>query len=148
MRRSAAKRRQQILEQIGWRWAEEGGGAERLREMIDEAETAERVARRRRYIPPHVRRRILSGPCTYCGGWSSCVDHVVPVARGGTSIVENLTAACDRCNSQKLDWLPFEWRQWREAEGLGWPPVPVEVELAGLLRDRVPPLEREEPPGS
>jgi hypothetical protein len=43
--------------------------------------------------------------CTYCGATSADVelhvDHVVPVALGGTDIPENLTTACADCNSGK-----------------------------------------------
>lgn len=50
--------------------------------------------------------------CTYCGagGRLEC-DHIVPVARGGSSDMENLTTACRPCNRAKRDKLVSEWMQ-------------------------------------
>jgi 5-methylcytosine-specific restriction endonuclease McrA len=101
--------------------------------VLAEAEEAHRAALQRRYIPRSWRESILDRPCAYCGGVANRVDHVVPVARGGTSIRENLAPACRSCNDEKLDWLPWEWRAWREAEGLSWPPTSREATIAGLL---------------
>lgn len=43
--------------------------------------------------------------CSYCGiGAPDAflqIDHIVPVARGGTNDPANLTAACQRCNIGK-----------------------------------------------
>ncbi len=41
--------------------------------------------------------------CVYCGatGTPLQIEHVVPVARGGSSRVSNLTLACDACNKRK-----------------------------------------------
>jgi len=76
-----------------------------------------------RYIPPAVRREVLDANCAYCGGpFPTEVDHVMPVARGGTSERSNLAAACQPCNREKLDFTPEEWRTWRESEGMPWPP--------------------------
>jgi 5-methylcytosine-specific restriction endonuclease McrA len=35
------------------------------------------------------------------------VDHVIPIARGGSDDPENLIAACRRCNYSKQDKLVF-----------------------------------------
>lgn len=40
-------------------------------------------------------------PCAYCGEAAGHIDHIVPIARGGTNDWDNLTAACGRCNSSK-----------------------------------------------
>lgn len=48
----------------------------------------------------HVARLRLER-CVYCGGPGGEVDHIMPVARGGTHTVENLTSACRSCNSSK-----------------------------------------------
>lgn len=48
--------------------------------------------------------------CTYCGATDDlAVDHVVPLARGGTNDLGNLTPACRPCNSSKRDKLIVEW---------------------------------------
>lgn len=51
--------------------------------------------------------------CQYCGarGVRLECDHVVPVARGGQSVIENLAAACFPCNRSKRDHLLEEWRR-------------------------------------
>ncbi|MFC3697076.1 HNH endonuclease [Sphingobium xenophagum] len=49
--------------------------------------------------------------CTYCGahGVQLECDHVVPVARGGSSDLGNLTTSCRPCNRSKRDKLVEEW---------------------------------------
>lgn len=63
-----------------------------------------------------LRSRILERDafvCTYCeevgDDQSLCVDHIVPLSRGGTNADENLCACCRPCNSSKSDWLLSEW---------------------------------------
>ena len=65
---------------------------------------------RRRGMSPRSRFAILERDgfrCVYCGrGASECalqVDHVHPVALGGTDDAENLVTACWDCNSGKTD---------------------------------------------
>lgn len=48
--------------------------------------------------------------CGYCGrcvssGITLEVDHIIPKAKGGTDIFENLTTACFECNRGKRDGL-------------------------------------------
>lgn len=56
-----------------------------------------------RFIPKYVKAEVVaSGPCRHCGATEDlCVDHVRPVARGGTSERSNLQPLCRRCNSSK-----------------------------------------------
>jgi hypothetical protein len=59
--------------------------------------------------------------CQYCGakapGATLHVDHIVPVARGGTSRPENLVTSCQNCNLGKSDGplvaIPdcMEWKE-------------------------------------
>ena len=54
------------------------------------------------------------GKCFWCGvvvRKDYHVDHVVPLARGGTNYPENIVIACVKCNQQKHDKLPHEWQQ-------------------------------------
>ncbi len=44
-----------------------------------------------------------NGICAYCGGAGSTIDHVVPRARGGRHVWENVVLACRPCNSKKDD---------------------------------------------
>lgn len=39
--------------------------------------------------------------CEYCHGPAEVVDHIIPSSRGGSDALENLTAACNRCNQKK-----------------------------------------------
>jgi len=62
-----------------------------------------------------VRTRILGRDdfvCTYCGDINGpwCVDHVVPLSRGGTNTDYNLVACCIPCNSSKGNLLLSEWK--------------------------------------
>jgi 5-methylcytosine-specific restriction endonuclease McrA len=53
-----------------------------------------------------IRKHILDrddNRCQYCGQIATQVDHVIPVAKGGLDIEENLVAACARCNYKKHD---------------------------------------------
>src|SRR5260221_6487779 len=58
-----------------------------------------------RNVPPGIRAAVLdrdSHKCSYCG--STCdltIDHIIPVAKGGTSTIENLRTLCGRCNMSK-----------------------------------------------
>lgn len=50
--------------------------------------------------------------CTYCsdrGGRLEC-DHKVPLARGGSNDLENLTTACFACNRSKHSKLLKDWK--------------------------------------
>ena len=45
---------------------------------------------------------LISGdPCSYCGGSADTIDHIVPLARGGSHVSDNLAAACRLCNQRK-----------------------------------------------
>lgn len=41
---------------------------------------------------------IYGDSCVYCGGPFEEVDHVIPVALGGTHVLGNLRPSCTRCN--------------------------------------------------
>ena len=47
--------------------------------------------------------------CAYCGGPFEHVDHVIPVARGGTNWPANLRPACRKCNQRKNSKKLSEW---------------------------------------
>ena len=42
------------------------------------------------------------------------IDHIIPLARGGAHIPDNLAAACRTCNSSKNDKFLHEW-EWELA---------------------------------
>jgi hypothetical protein len=41
--------------------------------------------------------------CNYCGESANEVDHVYPKSKGGEDTLDNLVAACRRCNIKKKD---------------------------------------------
>ncbi len=53
-------------------------------------------------LEPYI-QALLQDPCSYCGGVSTTIDHIVPVADGGSDDWENLTPACFSCNRRKWD---------------------------------------------
>jgi 5-methylcytosine-specific restriction endonuclease McrA len=49
--------------------------------------------------------------CAYCGCDISedfHVDHIIPLAKGGTNEPDNICLSCPTCNLQKSDRLDFE----------------------------------------
>jgi len=55
------------------------------------------------------------GQCWYCGVHINpyvdfCIDHLIPLARGGPDEIENLVPACQHCNQSKHSKLLGEWR--------------------------------------
>lgn len=75
------------------------------------ASTMPGSGREREAIPPRVRFGVLQRDgfrCTYCGRTAAAgavlqVDHVIPVAAGGTNDPDNLVAAYVDCNQGKSD---------------------------------------------
>ena len=57
-------------------------------------------------------QQLQSGTCHYCGkrvgAEALTMDHVVPVARGGTSSKGNVMPACAACNKSKKYLTPAE----------------------------------------
>ncbi len=58
-----------------------------------------------RNIPPGIRAAVLDRDdhkCSYCGStYDLTIDHIIPVAKGGTSTIENLRTLCGQCNMSK-----------------------------------------------
>ena len=61
---------------------------------------------------------IYGAPCVYCGEYSNTVDHIMPIARGGLHVIENLVPACGKCNGSKNAKLLTEWDPIRVAHGV------------------------------
>lgn len=63
--------------------------------------------------------KIASGLCHYCRRQFKpkelTMDHLTPVARGGTSSKGNLVAACKECNTKKKNLLPYEWDEYMDS---------------------------------
>ena len=58
------------------------------------------------------------GTCYYCGRKTPpkelTMDHIVPIARGGTSRKSNVVPCCKGCNEKKKYLLPVEWAEYLE----------------------------------
>jgi 5-methylcytosine-specific restriction endonuclease McrA len=55
------------------------------------------------------------GVCSYCHLHRPplVVEHIVPLARGGSHTRWNVTGACQPCNNEKYNRTPEEWREAR-----------------------------------
>ena len=98
-------------------------------EWIDIKKDAQHVSRERekaRALRKSVwwQQQIQAGVCHYCGKQVGAdaltLDHVVPVARGGTTTKGNVVPACAACNKTKKYLTPAEQILAElEREGLG-----------------------------
>ncbi|SMC94484.1 HNH endonuclease [Desulfocicer vacuolatum DSM 3385] len=64
------------------------------------------------------KRKRSQGICYYCRGSfppkTLTMDHIVPMARGGKSVKNNVVPCCKECNSKKKQLLPLEWTAYME----------------------------------
>lgn len=62
-------------------------------------------------------KRLRQGPCFYCGSKKAMItiDHVIPLARGGSHSIGNLVGACKSCNSSKGAKTITEWKKVRRS---------------------------------
>jgi 5-methylcytosine-specific restriction endonuclease McrA len=71
------------------------GDAKQIKAFYEVVATAERIT------------------CHWCGKpvrkSERCVDHIIPLARGGQHVVFNLCCSCARCNNRKHTKLPAEF---------------------------------------
>ena len=78
---------------------------DRLRKMRDAGTTPVQAARER--IPEDVRLSVWErdgGRCQRCGADEDLqFDHIVPMAKGGSSTVKNVELLCGNCNRLKSD---------------------------------------------
>jgi 5-methylcytosine-specific restriction endonuclease McrA len=57
-------------------------------------------------------KSLCAKACFYCGSFNNIeIDHVIPLARGGSHSVGNLVAACVKCNRSKGSKFVTEWRK-------------------------------------
>jgi 5-methylcytosine-specific restriction endonuclease McrA len=62
------------------------------------------------------KRKRSTGICYYCGRKFKTdeltMDHLIPIVRGGKSVLGNVVPACKDCNSKKKFLLPTEWEEY------------------------------------
>jgi hypothetical protein len=63
-------------------------------------------------------KRLYSSHCFYCHNAAQTIDHVLPIARGGSHGIGNLVPACNHCNFSKAGRTIMEWRIWKLRLGL------------------------------
>jgi 5-methylcytosine-specific restriction endonuclease McrA len=83
---------------------------------IEEQETVSKKVCKRISFDTDVRKLIYrnsKGHCCLCGKFVDyedfTVDHIIPLAKGGTNEIDNLQCACKVCNNIKTDVLPNEF---------------------------------------
>jgi 5-methylcytosine-specific restriction endonuclease McrA len=55
--------------------------------------------------------KIRRQSCVYCGSKDDItIEHIIPITRGGTHSIGNLTSACRSCNFSKSGKFIMEWR--------------------------------------
>lgn len=61
-----------------------------------------------------------AGICAYCHHFATplVVEHIVPLARGGSHTLSNVVGACDRCNGEKHNRTPEEWAAARRRKAI------------------------------
>jgi 5-methylcytosine-specific restriction endonuclease McrA len=57
--------------------------------------------------------------CKYCNqkGGILEVDHIIPISKGGSNHLSNLTTSCRKCNRQKKDKTVEEFVKWKKRKG-------------------------------
>ena len=69
-------------------------------------------------IPPEVRKYVFQRDkyqCQSCGKTKLetqlTIDHIIPLARGGSNDISNLHTLCFTCNQKKTDNLDYRFRR-------------------------------------
>lgn len=66
----------------------------------------------------YLKELLKQDKCSYCGCSVNVlqrhIDHIIPVARGGTNDNDNLCVACNYCNEQKHTMTREEYKQFLE----------------------------------
>lgn len=69
---------------------------------------------RRKSFPFAYKMTILADPCAICGSdYRPTLDHIIPIACGGTNERDNLQCLCEPCNCRKNHTrTQAEMREW------------------------------------
>ena len=87
----------------------------RIKDELELNSQAQKVCKRKSF-GTEIRKTVYrksKGHCCLCGNFVDydefTVDHIVPLAKGGTNDINNLQCACKVCNNIKTDVLPNEF---------------------------------------
>lgn len=76
------------------------------------------IGEKRPKVSKAKRKRVYErdkGKCAYCGRFlekdNFCIDHIIPLSRGGNNEDDNLTVSCRSCNSRKYTKTAEEFRE-------------------------------------
>lgn len=93
-------------------FAENHGISSRMREAIREEAMK---------LNDSIKRKVFERDGRYCAvcGCSEklCIDHIIPVSRGGFTVLDNLQVLCEKCNLQKSNMTMEEFKLWRNKHG-------------------------------
>jgi len=77
------------------------------KEVVEFVRGLSKPSRHSRHIPREIRQEVWrrdKGQCTNCGSTELLeFDHIIPVAKGGSSTARNVQLLCDTCNRAKAD---------------------------------------------
>jgi 5-methylcytosine-specific restriction endonuclease McrA len=110
--REWSRRNPERKRQSADRWAKENPQKHReMRRMIEHRRQARQLGLPSFAVAPRDMRRLLAGPCAVagCGNVDIQIDHIVPVARGGSSGIGNYQPLCRHHNTSKgsKTWMEF-----------------------------------------
>lgn len=87
----------------------------KLKEIFEVAPQSHKICKRKSF-GTGTRKAVYrksKGHCCLCGEFVDyddfTVDHIIPLAKGGTNDIDNLQCACKVCNNIKTDVLPNEF---------------------------------------
>lgn len=56
------------------------------------------------------RMSMFNFKCAYCpDGQFECIDHLIPLSKGGKHCLSNLRPSCKMCNNKKYNKTPMNW---------------------------------------
>lgn len=93
-------------------FAENHGISSRMRDAIREEAMK---------LNDSIKRKVFERDGRYCAvcGCSEklCIDHIIPVSRGGFTVLDNLQVLCEKCNLQKSNMTMEEFKLLRNKHG-------------------------------
>jgi 5-methylcytosine-specific restriction endonuclease McrA len=87
--------------------------------LLDDIRKTIKMSSQRIIIPPEVRKYVFQRnnyQCQSCGKNQKqvklTIDHIIPLAKGGTNDLSNLQTLCLECNQRKKDNLDKRFKRY------------------------------------